>query len=240
MKSKRAIRESVWTRLQEHKLARFPFPIKNRIPNFKGAEAAVELLRQQSFYQKATNLKCNPDSPQLPLRLQALKDGKMVFMAVPRLREEKCFICLDPHKIDSDDYRKASSIKGAFDFGHPVTPQNMPVIDLISAGSVAVRRDGARIGKGGGYSDLEFAIGRELGIITNKSVIISTVHDEQVVDESWEIQPYDIPLDHIITPTQVIKCKSPHMRPQGIYWDLLKPEMKESIPILTSVSDKKY
>jgi len=36
-------------------------------------------------------------------------------------------------------------------------------LDAIVCGSVAVRRDGRRCGKGEGYSDLEFAILRELG-----------------------------------------------------------------------------
>src|SRR6266446_9648312 len=40
---------------------------------------------------------------------------------------------------------------------------NMPCLDAIVCGSVAVTRDGRRCGKGEGYSDLEFAILRELG-----------------------------------------------------------------------------
>jgi hypothetical protein len=36
-------------------------------------------------------------------------------------------------------------------------------LDAIICGSVAVTRDGRRCGKGEGYSDLEFAILRELG-----------------------------------------------------------------------------
>jgi len=40
---------------------------------------------------------------------------------------------------------------------------DMPGLDAIVCGSVAVTRDGRRCGKGEGYSDLEFAILRELG-----------------------------------------------------------------------------
>jgi len=46
------------------------------------------------------------------------------------------------------------NFKGAFRFGFPVHPKEIPQIDLIVAGSVAVNRRGSRIGKGGGYSDL--------------------------------------------------------------------------------------
>jgi 5-formyltetrahydrofolate cyclo-ligase len=31
-------------------------------------------------------VKANPDAPQLPVRRRALADGKVVYMAVPRLR----------------------------------------------------------------------------------------------------------------------------------------------------------
>jgi 5-formyltetrahydrofolate cyclo-ligase len=237
--SKSVVREKVWERLQQLRLARFPFPIKGRIPNFKGAEAAVERLTKSAFYQKAKVLKCNPDSPQRPLRQRALEDGKLVFMAVPRLRKEKCFICLDPKQIDREYFRKAASISGAEKFGKPVSPWDMPPIDLIVAGSVAVSESGARVGKGGGYSDIEFAMATQLGLITASTKIISTVHDEQLVDDFWEIMPYDIPLDWIFTPTRSINCRKKHSRPKGIIWDLLKPEMRDGIPVLEKLDTKK-
>ena len=44
----------------------------------------------------AGTVKSNPDSPQLPVRVRALKDGKLVYMAVPRLAEPDPFFVLDP------------------------------------------------------------------------------------------------------------------------------------------------
>ncbi len=230
--SKHAVREKIWQHLREAGLARFPFPIQHRIPNFKDAEAAARRLAAEPFYKDAQNLKCNPDSPQRPVRLQALKDGKTVFMAVPRLREARCFLRLDPHRIDPENLKKAASIAGAAKFGVPVLPKEMLAIDLIVAGSVAVRENGARAGKGGGYSDLEFALATELGIVTPQTKIVSTVHDDQVVADSWQVQPYDIPLDYIVTPTRTIECRDRHPRPKGILWDLLKEEMLKDIPVL--------
>jgi 5-formyltetrahydrofolate cyclo-ligase len=57
---------------------------------------------------------------------------------------------------------------------------DMPRPDAIVCGSVAVTRDGRRCGKGEGYSDLEFAILRELG--HPPVPVATTVHDLQVVD----------------------------------------------------------
>ncbi len=153
-------------------------------------------------------------------------------MAVPRLRARECFVRLDPDRIDPENFKSAASIAGAETFGEPVRPDQMTKIDLIIAGSVAVRENGARVGKGGGYSDLEFAIAAELGIVTRETRIVTTVHDDQVVQEDWPVAPYDIPLDCIVTPTRTISCKDRHPRPKGILWDLLKEEMLNSIPIL--------
>ena len=82
-------------------------------------------------------------------------------MAVPRLRDARCFLRLDPTKLGGK-LAEAATISGAATRGEPVEPTSLGMIDLIVVGSVAVSPDGARVGKGGGYSDLEFALAREL------------------------------------------------------------------------------
>lgn len=52
--------------------------------------------------------------------------------------------------------------------------------DIIVIGSVAVSKDGYRIGKGNGYVDLEFAILVHCGVITKDTIIVTTVHEAQV------------------------------------------------------------
>jgi 5-formyltetrahydrofolate cyclo-ligase len=136
-----------------------------------------------------------PDSPQRPVRLRALKEGKMVYMAVPRLRELECFIELDPSRLRRN-IKQAASIEGAFRFGRSVLPDNMMEIDLIVCGTVAVNLDGARIGKGGGYSDLEYGLARHVGLV-RKTPVVTTVHDLQVLDEKVPVLVHDIPVDVI-------------------------------------------
>ena len=156
MRNKDDLRARVWSRLQEQKVARFP-GAEGRIPNFIGAEACARIIVQTSFWKKANVLKANPDSPQRAIRQKALEEGKIIYMAVPRLHGDKPFIELDPKRLKCSAY-VASSIKGAAKFGRPVNLGDMRKIDLIICGSVAVNRNGARVGKGGGYSDLEFAL----------------------------------------------------------------------------------
>src|SRR5262249_60778510 len=95
MHTKQDIRERVWSALEKARVGRFP-GTRGRIPNFTGAERAADQLSALDVWKKANVLKCNPDSPQRPIRLRALNEGKTVYMPVPRLRELKCFIELDP------------------------------------------------------------------------------------------------------------------------------------------------
>src|SRR5215471_3695209 len=178
--------------MESKHVARFP-GAKGRIPNFTGAEQCAKLVGKLDVWKSARYIKANPDSPQRAIRHLALKQGKTLYMAVPRLREKKCFVELDPKRLGKNVYA-ASSIKGAFEFGRQVTVKQMKPVDLILCGSVAVRRDGGRIGKGGGYSDLEFAIALEAGIIKRTTSIITTVHSLQIVDDPIDLQPHDIPV----------------------------------------------
>lgn len=53
-------------------------------------------------------------------------------------------------------------------------------LDLLVFGSVAVSKIGQRIGRGNGYVDLDFALLKHCGAVTNKTIIVTVVHDEQV------------------------------------------------------------
>ena len=156
-------------------------------------------------------------------------------MAVPRLREKKCFIELDPTKIPSKKFLEASSIKGAFKLGLPVHPSEIPQIDLIVAGSVAVNRKGSRIGKGGGYSDLEYAIGREFGFVEEDVVIVTTVHPLQMVEDDLPETDHDFRIDYIVTLTEMISTHRKGGRPKGMIRDHLTEEKISDVPILDEI-----
>src|SRR5438105_10270923 len=131
---KQAIRQRVWTLLEEKGAAAFP-GARGRIPNFVGASAAAERLDGLEEWRAARAIKCNPDAPQRYVRLRALRAGKIVYMAVPRLREARCFWELDPRRLR--DLRAAASIGGAAQMARAIDPRDLPHIDLLVAGSVA-------------------------------------------------------------------------------------------------------
>jgi 5-formyltetrahydrofolate cyclo-ligase len=237
VRTKDAIRKEIWALLQQKKVARFP-GANGRIPNFTGAEKCARVIAASRWWEDAHALKCNPDSPQRALRQRALADGKIIYMAVPRLGDAEPFIELDPKKLKCSPYA-ASSIKGAAQFGRPVTLAEMNNIDLIICGSVAVNRQGARVGKGGGYSDLEFALLTEEKKIGPATAILTSVHPLQIIDDDIPMTEHDISLSAIITPEEVIEVRSAWKRPKGIYWKMLPAEKIETIPVLRTKQSKR-
>jgi 5-formyltetrahydrofolate cyclo-ligase len=232
---KQRIREEVWSTLEKARASLFP-GARGRIPNFRGAAAAAERLAATDEWRRARTIKCNPDAPQHPVRLRALREGKLVYMAVPRLRLKKCFWELDPTRIREEDFSEAATISGASRFGRPIHPRELSHVDLVVAGSVAVNREGARVGKGGGYSDLEFAIGREVGAIDGKTAIATTVHPIQVLDRALPVTDHDFSLDLIATPRDLVRVsRRKRKRPKGILPRDLTDEIRRDVPILADL-----
>src|SRR4051812_20689037 len=107
-------------------------------------------------------------------------------------------------------------------------------VDLVVAGSVAVAMDGTRLGKGGGFSDLEFAVASAAGLIGPATTVVTTVHDVQVrAAGDIPSTDHDVPVDLIVTPTRVIETGA---RRTGSWGRLRREELTEekvaAIPLL--------
>jgi 5-formyltetrahydrofolate cyclo-ligase len=229
-RSKDAARQWVWDALAERRLARFPFPPHGRIPNFAGArEAALRLFEEPPWRDLAGRgaIKVNPDSPQAHVRELALVRGIRVYVPTPRLAGG--FKRLDPERIPPERFREAAALKTMDAWATPVALADLPQLDAIVCGSVAVTPGGRRAGKGAGYSDLEFAILRELG---HRPVpVATTVHDVQVVGD-FPTERSDIPLALICTPTRSLHVAEPPPAPDGIEWGRLEPADLDAMPVL--------
>jgi len=236
--AKQKLRERIWTLLERRRVARFPFPATGRIPNFQGAEQAAARAAALPEWQSARRLKCNPDAPQRALRLRALREGKTVLMAVPRLTDERCFLRLDPARLGTR-LARAATIRGAAQFGEPVTPQELGRIDLVVTGSVAVNARGARVGKGGGYSDLEFALARAAGAVDGRTTVLTTVHDLQILKDDIPMTPHDVPVDLVVTPERVIRTQTAFAKPDRIRWRELSADQLEAMPVLRRLQAKR-
>ena len=236
MRDKWAIREDVWTALENARVVKGK-TVHDKIPHFIGCEDAAALASELPEWEAARAIKSNPDQAQRPLRRLALEQGKLLYMAVPRLRDERVFIELDPTRPEVEP-RRASTISGAFKVGRPVYVAEMQPVDLVISGSVAVNRQGVRIGKGGGFADLEYGLAAAAGILAPDTPVISTVHPMQVLAEDLPWTQHDVPLNIVVTTDDVIRCAGGNQqipRPNGIYWDDLDERKIRSIPLLAKL-----
>ncbi|MFM9268187.1 5-formyltetrahydrofolate cyclo-ligase [Tychonema sp. BBK16] len=211
------------------------------IPNFVGAELAAENLAALPIWQQAKTIKCNPDSPQIPVRMRALQDGKRLYMAVPRLTDDRCFVELTAEDLQRQSVSIAESAiaRKALICGKLVSFEEMEPIDLVIIGCVAVARNGGRTGKGAGFADLELAMLTEFGLVEIDTPIVTTVHPLQVV-EDWRLpmQVHDWALNWIVTADEVIETNTSYPRPTGLNWDSLRSEQLEQIPILRKLREQ--
>jgi len=93
---------------------------------------------------------------------------------------------------------------------------------------------GWRIGKGAGFSDMEYAMMVSIGAVDSSVPVVTVVHDCQVLDlPDILFGPHDLPVNYIVTPTRVIQCEGVSTRrPPGMIWSLLDAERISHIPIL--------
>jgi 5-formyltetrahydrofolate cyclo-ligase len=110
-------------------------------------------------------------------------------------------------------------------------------VDLVVTGCVAVDASGARLGKGGGFSDLELALAAEAGLVDARTVVVTTVHELQVLDAgAVPTTGHDIHVDVIVTPGRVVHCpRSKRWRLPDLRWAELTEEKIAAIPLLTGM-----
>ncbi len=213
-------------------------PAWSRIPNFAGADLAAWNLARVPAWRAARIVKCNPDPPQIPVRLRALYDRKIVYAPVPELTRGFPFVRLDPADLKAKgiEFETAAPSQGFLEHGQPLEFEDMEMIDFVVVGCVAVTRAGGRTGKGGGFADLELGIFRELGKLGAKTPIATTVHSSQVVDDRrLPMMGHDSALDFIATEKELIDTQTPYTQPGGVDWEHVQPDQYESIPFLKSL-----
>ena len=68
-----------------------------------------------------------------------MTEGKVLYMAVPRLADELPFYLLDPEHLSIDPWEAAAK-EGAAKAGRKVAATELPSVDLVVCGSVSVNR----------------------------------------------------------------------------------------------------
>nr|XP_056718705.1 methenyltetrahydrofolate synthase domain-containing protein [Euleptes europaea] len=217
-------------------LADFPRPVHHRIPNFKGSFLMSHCVQKWEVFEKAREVKVDPDKPLEGVRMAVLQAGKTLLVPTPRLRTGLFNQIVPPAGAAKDTLRKCATSQGVRDYSVPVGLDANVHVDLVVVGSVAVSEKGWRIGKGEGFADMEYAMMVSMGAVREDTVVITAVHDCQVVDIPEELLgDHDLTVDYILTPTRVIRTGCERPKPRGILWHMISHQMMEKIPILKSL-----
>jgi 5-formyltetrahydrofolate cyclo-ligase len=230
---KEQLRQTIWAKLQT--LNAVHSPCQGHIPHFIGAELAAQQLAQLDIWRDAQVIKCNPDKAQAPVRALALAAGKTLYLAVPRLVEDYCFVELRREWLLEDplDWLAIAQKETLLKLARPVRFTEMCPIDLAVVGSVAATPAGGRTGKGAGFADLELAMLQHFDLISPHTQIATTLHDAQLVTpEALPLESHDWSLDWLCTPTRAIATQHQHPRPQGLDWQKIQDQQWRSIPSL--------
>ncbi len=197
VKTKESVRKMIWNEMITQGISRSDS--YGRIPDFKGSKRAAELLRKTSEWNKSVVIFVSPDTAQIKVRENCLIDGKTLIMASPKLLNG--YIIINPKSVEGCE-KEAATIKGAFNYGTEL--ESFPVVDMVVEGSVAVDISGGRIGKGGGYGDMEISHLVEIGAIKFNTPVVSTVHDIQIIEDVPN-ESHDQKINMIVTPQNVFR-----------------------------------
>jgi len=237
--AKDELRERMWALLIERGAA--VGDPTGHIPDFVGAEAAAAHMAAMPAFAAARVVKFNPDPGQAPLRRMAMEAGKLVYMAIPRLPADACFVELTLERVRAAGLTPAEAAQhaAAVRIGQPVPFAAMQKIDVVVVGCVAVTRDGGRTGKGAGFADIELGLLRHYGLVAPSTPIATTVHPLQIVpNEAITMREHDSALNWIATPDELIETHTRYPQPTGILRAAVRADQWEKIPALAAVREE--
>ncbi|NLV97758.1 MAG: 5-formyltetrahydrofolate cyclo-ligase [Desulfovibrionales bacterium] len=122
--------------------------------------------------------------------------GQGVHVFLPRCRDHEPGV-MDVHRVRTPEELGP----GHFGLTEPnpmcTVPEENPKLDIVVVPAIAFDRQGYRLGFGGGYYD------RFLSRLMHTSTLIGLAYDFQIVEHLPQ-EPWDQPLDMIITPGEII------------------------------------
>jgi len=193
--TKDEIRKKIWHLLEDENIADFPRPCYGRIPNFKGSRNVSERIKELIEFENARAVFCAPDMVLKRIREIVLEEGKVLVVALPHIKD---IVEINERREISE----ATKIRGFVKYGKPLSIQ----IDLFVQGSVAVDRNGNRLGKGKGYGDREYMILKQKGLLQDSVKTVTIVHRLQIVDDISKLMgKWDVRINYILTDRGVIK-----------------------------------
>ncbi|CAF0905371.1 unnamed protein product [Rotaria sordida] len=229
-------RTLIWDIMELKNEISYPHPVHGRIPNFRNNPNCSMNLAQLEEFQRARVIEICPSLAQEHLRLFSLSEGKVVLTPAPSVGNA-LFYKLDPKFLHVQDLSRAATKSGAAALGTIVNLTaigNLHVDIFIVASVVANPINGARLGKGKGYGDIEYAMMHQLGACNDKTLVVTTVHESQLLNDLPEsvMTEHDLSVNIIITPQRIIYTQNKFSRPKEINWNDIDNETMLNLPVL--------
>nr|ACO15422.1 Methenyltetrahydrofolate synthetase domain-containing protein [Caligus clemensi] len=240
---KRWTREFMWQELEDNDatLDNYPRPTFGKNPNFKSSGKAAQRLAQLQEFHKAKVIKVGSAMSVMPFRKIVLQSKELIYSNIKDLKQYDFIYCILSKDLKSpQDVRIASTKKGLIKYGTPMRvgfKSSIKKIDMMVVPSVVVSTNGVRIGTGKGLEDLEWGMLFDIGAVTEDTVVVTIVADEQVVTN--EFLPldarcsHDLPVNIICTPSRILRANPKIIKPTcGINPTLLNEKLLEEHPAL--------
>jgi 5-formyltetrahydrofolate cyclo-ligase len=216
--------------------SRWHLDVTSFVPDFVGSARCHERVRALDSYQRADTLFVAPDNSLERLRRLALDDGKTVL--VPTYGMRRGIVALQPESVPPGARELAATLDGLERCGDTLSLDALRAVgrvDLLVTGATAVTRSGLHIGGGQAYLDLEWGILTELGLASQETLVAAVVHPVQVVTAPLRPRRFDLPIDIVVTPEEVLETGGEFPRPHGVSWRALSPELLETIAYLAEM-----
>lgn len=231
-------REQLWNGLREVAVpdSRFHHRFSEFIPDFQGSSAAVDRLCALPAFAQAKHVFATPDNSLTELRRRLLQTG--VSLVVSSYNMASGFYLLRPGSVPQGHELYGAWSDGLAHFGEPLSLQSLADLgpfDFVATGASAVATSGVRFGRGHGFFDLEWRIFSDMGLVNNRTPLVTAVHDLQVLDKKLFPSPDDVLMDWICTPTRTLLVERESPRPRGIQWKDISPEQVLAIPALAEL-----
>lgn len=235
---KAQIRHRVWDLLTRTGIVRQPGAY-GHTPVFRGVSEALVRLESLPGWREARRVLVLREEVLTAVRQAALEAGKTLL--IPDLsRPEGWVLEVDVAKLGREmalEIARTCSdpdwdppTAAAFRMGRDVDPA-----DLMIVGAVGVDSRGGRIGKGVGEADLIYSLGRSRGFVTERTPVVVFVHDLQVIEEPGTSEPFDLPVDVVVTPRRVHAVQTLRIRPKGVHPAMITPERLIAFPTLRRI-----
>ncbi|CAF2404163.1 unnamed protein product [Rotaria sp. Silwood2] len=229
-------RTLVWDIMEMKNEILYPHPVHGRIPNFRNNPDCSTNLAQLEEFQRARVIEICPSLAQEHLRLFSLAEGKVLLTPAPSI-DNALFYKLDPKFLHVHDLSRAATKSGTAALGTIVnlTAVGNLHVDIVVVASVVVNPiSGARLGKGKGYGDIEYAMMRQLGACDDRTLVVTTVHESQLLDDlpASVMTEHDLPVNVVITPQRIIYTQNKFSCPKAINWNYIDNDTMLNLPVL--------